>query len=196
MPYPLLHSQEDNAYREYRVSYDNRATARIAELLAIKCGVCPTVAKQIHTAAALHDLGKQKIPANILNKPGKLTPREFEIVKTHTTLGAEMLVSVQGKLGAMVRATALYHHEYYDGSGYWNKHTDELPFFLPIVTISDVFVALIAHRPYKQVWTKKEALGYIRDQVGKRFSPALVDVFLPLIRHDDRISAILSDLRK
>jgi HD-GYP domain-containing protein (c-di-GMP phosphodiesterase class II) len=74
---------------EYRISNEDKATARLSELLALECGICPPVAGQIRTAAALHDLGKQKIPASILNKPGKLTLKEFEIVKTHTTLGAE-----------------------------------------------------------------------------------------------------------
>ena len=181
---------------EYRISNEDRATAWLAELFALECGICPSVARQIRTAAALHDLGKQKIPASILNKPEKFTLKEFEIVKTHTTLGAEMLMSIQGELGVMARATALYHHEYYDGSGYLGKHTDELPFYLPIVTISDVFVALIIRRPYKQAWTTKEALSYIQEQSGKQFSPALVKIFLPMMLHDDRILSILYDLRK
>ena len=128
---------------KYPISGEDKATARLAEFLALECGICPSMAEKIRIAAALHDLGKQKIPASILNKPGKLSPKEHRIMKTHTTLGAEMLASIQGELGVMARATALYHHEYYDGSGYFGKRTEELPFYLPIVTISDIFIALI-----------------------------------------------------
>lgn len=169
---------------------EDEAAARLAEIVALECGVHPAVAKQIRVAAALHDIGKQKIPDSILNKPGKLTEQEFELMKTHTRLGAKMLRSIQNGLGKMVRTTALYHHEWYDGGGYWGKHTCELPTYVPIVSISDVFTALVCERSYKFAWPPEEALDYIQNQAGTQFSPALVGVFIPLVRNDSRVSAI------
>jgi putative nucleotidyltransferase with HDIG domain len=109
---------------------EEKAVARLSELIALACGAPPAEAKQIGVASALHDIGKQKIDPAILNKPGKFTAREFEIMKTHTVLGAEMLRSFQGALGEKARLIAQYHHERWDGRGYWGKQAGELPFFL------------------------------------------------------------------
>lgn len=161
---------------------EDKAVARLAELVALECGVHPVVAKQIRTATALHDVGKVKISTSILNKPGKLNEQEFEIIKTHTRLGAKILSGIEGGLGAMARLIALYHHEWYDGGGYWGWHTCELPGYVSIAAISDVFTALIRERPYKAAWPPDEALAYIENQAGRQFSPALVKAFLPLAR--------------
>jgi len=168
---------------------EDAAVARLAEIVALECGVHPATARQIRTAAALHDIGKQKIPGNLLNKSGKLTGREFEIVKSHTRLGAGMLASIQGNLGEMARTIALYHHERYDGKGYWGIRTCELPCYVPVVAISVVFVALISKRPYKSAWPPEEALDYIQNQAGLQFNPVLVGTFISLVRSDNSISA-------
>ena len=169
---------------------EEKAVARLAGIVALKCGASSKEADLLRTAAALHDIGKQKIPKRILNKPGKLTAQEFEVVKTHTTLGAEMLTSIQGKLGEMARVIAMYHHERYDGQGYWGKFLYELPHYLQFVTIADIFTALVCGRPYKEPWPPHDALAYIRSQSGAQFNPLLVDVFIPLAREDDRMSAL------
>lgn len=166
------------------------AAARLTEAVALECGVHPVVAKQIRTAAALHDIGKVKLPGSILNKPGKLNRQEFEVIKTHTTLGAGLLGSVQGCLGEMARMIALYHHEWYDGHGYWGRHTDELPAYISIAAIADVFTALVSIRPYKYAWPREEALMYIQNQSGTQFSPALVRAFLTIAR-EERVPKIL-----
>lgn len=170
--------------------HEDKAVGRLAEAVALACGFHPAEARQIRIAAALHDIGKLKIPADILNKPGKLTALEFEIVKTHTIFGAEMLASVQGVLGEMARATALYHHEWYDGGGYWGRRANEVPRYVPVVSISDVFVALISERPYKAAWPVERALAYIQNQAGTQFDPALVEAFIPLVRKGGIIPAI------
>lgn len=169
---------------------EERAAARLAELLALEYGIRSSAASQIRAAAALHDVGKMKIPASILNKPGKLDAREFEVMKTHTKIGAEILSSITGELGVMARAVCLYHHERYDGGGYWGKRYDELPNYVHFTAMSDVFTALISSRPYKQPWPPTEALDYIQSQSGKQFSPALVSVFIPLVRSDSRVRAL------
>ncbi|MCL2078745.1 MAG: HD domain-containing protein [Oscillospiraceae bacterium] len=171
---------------------EDKAVARLAELTALECGTAPAVARQIRTASALHDIGKVKIPQSIINKPGKLTPEEFEIIKTHTTLGAEMLASFQGELGAMAKLIALYHHERCDCCGYWGKDMNELPQYVAITAIADVFTALVCKRAYKEAWPPDEAIAYILSQAGRQFNPALVDAFIQLVRYDDRAWAIFN----
>jgi len=170
---------------------EDKAGARLAEILAARQGFSPAVARQIRTAAILHDIGKQKIPAVILHKPGKLDKREFEVIKTHTTLGANMLANVQGDLGAMIQNVCLYHHEWHNGAGYWGKSAEELPAYIQIVSISDVFMALINQRPYKSAWPLEAALIYIQNQAGTQFSRELVNAFLSLAESDGQFFACL-----
>ena len=169
---------------------ENRATAQLAELVALESGVHPVTARKIRTAAALHDIGKLKLDKRILNKPDKLDEREYEIIKTHTTLGAEILSGIQGELGVMARNICLWHHEKHDGTGYWHKKPDELPPYIKYVTISDIFVALLCERPYKHAWPPKDALDYIYLGGGFIFDPALTNTFISLVHHDSRIPAI------
>ena len=173
-----------------RVFKEEQAVARLAEIVALECGVTSAKARQIRVAAALHDVGKQKIPAEILSKPGELTAAEFEVMKTHTTLGAAMLESVQGELGIAARTIARYHHENWDDTGYWGKHLCELPHYVGIVAIADVFTALLYGRPYKQPWHLDDALAYINSMSGTQFSPALVEVFISLAQNDSRVREV------
>ena len=169
---------------------EEKVVARLAEIIALECGIAPAKAKQIRVAASLHDIGKLRIPAEILNKPGKLTAAEFDVIKTHTTLGEAMLKSIQGELGELARLIARYHHEWYSGRGYWGRFTHEFPAAVSITAIADVFTALCFDRPYKSAWPPEEALAYIQKQSGAQFDPLLVEVFLPLVRDDSRVSAI------
>jgi putative two-component system response regulator len=172
---------------------EEKAVGRLAGILALECGASSAEAKRIQTAAALHDVGKQKIDPAILNKPGKLTAREFEIIKTHTTIGAEMLRSIQCELGETARLIARYHHERWDGNGYWGKSPYELPYYLQYVTIADIFTALLSKRPYKRAFPPDKTLTYIQSQSGKMFNPLLTDVFIPLARNDARIKSIFEE---
>jgi putative nucleotidyltransferase with HDIG domain len=172
------------------VDNESRMVAQLSALFALQQGLSPPVGKQIRVAALLHDIGKQKIPDEILNKPGKLNEYEFEIIKTHTTLGAEMLKSMQGELGNMARIIAQYHHEWLNAKGYWGVSTKDLPFYLPIVSICDVYIALVSSRPYKGAWTTDEALKHIKNQAGTQFCPALVNDFVLFTEQSRCISAI------
>ena len=173
---------------------ENKAVALLSELLAHRMGICPTTARHIRTAAILHDLGKLRIPDSILNKPGKLDPQEFEIMKTHTTHGAAMLSSIQGVLGEYVTTTALYHHEWHDPSlgGYWGYPLHSLPDYVGIISICDVFTALVSRRAFKEPWPLGDALAYIQNQAGTQFSNELVEVFTSLVRNDSRVPAIFT----
>ena len=153
----------------------------IAQRTAIEYGVSPSVAKQIRIAATLHDVGKHKLPDKILNKPGRLNEREFGIIKSHTILGAEILSGFHGGFKEMAKKIALFHHERYDGGGYWGIRTEELPYYVPIVAISDVFTALVSKRPYKHAWPTDEAIEYINNKAGTQFCPDLTKMFIALI---------------
>ncbi len=168
---------------------ESKRVARLCELLALEQGYPPAKAKQIGTAGALHDIGKQKIPQEILDKPGKLTAREFEIMKTHTVLGAEMLASLRGELGEMARTVCLYHHEKWDGSGYWGVRAGDLPDYVPIVSIADVYVACRSVRPYKPAWPLERAAEYIQAQAGSHFAPELAAAFAAMLRRADGAAA-------
>ena len=98
---------------------ENEAVSLISMRLALACGLGAKKAEKIKIAASLHDVGKKFTPAHILNKPSKLTEDEFSIIKRHTKDGFAMLSYVSGEIGIMARATALLHHEHFDGGGYW-----------------------------------------------------------------------------
>lgn len=174
------------------VDTESKTVGKLSEIIALAYGTSPSIAKQIRTAAALHDVGKQRINPAILDKPSKLTLAEFEIIKTHTVLGAEMLSGIEGVLGDMAREVCLHHHEWYNGMGYWGKRTEDLPYFVPFVAIADVFTALVSARCYKAAWPPHEATDYIKKQAGTQFSPELTEVFLWLVEHDKRVSALFN----
>lgn len=132
----------------------------------------------IMNSSRLHDIGKIAIPDAILLKPGKLTVEEFDVIKTHTVLGKDLLEGSHSENlieGAIIAYT---HHERWDGSGYPQGLSGEaIPLSGRIVSIVDVFDALISERPYKKMWTKEDALAYIVAQSGTQFDPVLVDHF-------------------
>ncbi len=135
-------------------------------------------------AAPLHDIGKIKIPDSILCKPGKLTDEEFEMIKTHTTAGAEIISKSLTELEEeefiqMAKDIALYHHEKWDGTGYpTGISKDEIPISARVMAVADVFDALITKRCYKDAIGINEAFGIIEEGRGTHFDPLIVDVFL------------------
>ncbi len=142
----------------------------------------------IFYSSPLHDIGKIGIPDSILLKPGKLTPEEFEIMKTHTEIGAQILKGTISKYLQKGTEIALTHHEKFDGSGYpKGLQGKDIPLFGRIVALSDVFDALTSKRPYKEPWTIDAALDYIGQNKGKHFDPELAEIFLS---HKDKIIKI------
>jgi len=157
--------------------------AILSEFLALERGFSPAYAGKIRIAALLHDVGKLAIPKAILNKPGKLNADEYEIIKTHTLIGAAMMKNVRGDLGTVIRNVCANHHEWYspEHGGYWGLRADDLPPCTPIVSICDTFCALIHARPYKTAWSWDDALKYIKNQSGGQFNPALAADFIALV---------------
>ncbi|MCL2546202.1 MAG: HD domain-containing protein [Oscillospiraceae bacterium] len=160
---------------------EDRAAAGLAEVLALSFGIEPETARQIGYATALHDVGKIMIPLHIRGKPTALTPAEFALMKTHTIWGANILRRMPCDFGVMARTIALFHHERWDSQGYWSMNAAELPDFVQIAAICDVYTALISpNRQYKRSWPPDEALRHIQDGAGTQFNPALAEAFVSL----------------
>lgn len=128
----------------------------------------------ISTASALHDIGKINIPDSILNKPGKLTREEFEVMKTHTTIGASILKSFafhqDEPLIRVAYDICRWHHERYDGSGYPDGLCgDEIPITAQVVALADVYDALTSKRCYKRAYSQEEAIRMFSQGEGGRF---------------------------
>ncbi|HTU78661.1 MAG TPA: HD domain-containing phosphohydrolase [Solirubrobacteraceae bacterium] len=154
---------------------------RACFLLGVGLGLPRDEVELIRRAAPLHDIGKIGIPDAILLKPGKLTDEEFEQVKAHATIGAEILSGSGSSLLRMAETIALTHHERWDGNGYPNRLVgEEIPLAGRIVAVADVFDALTHERPYKQAWEIKEAVTEIFHQSGRHFDPSVVDTFVRL----------------
>ena len=151
--------------------------ARIAEAL----GWSATDVELLRRAAPLHDVGKIAISDLILLKAGKLTPAEFETMKTHTILGAKMLSGGRFPLLQLAERIALTHHERWDGTGYMGMRGEAIPMAGRIVTVADVFDALTSERPYKKAWPLDDAIAEIQRQSGRQFDPRAVDAFLKMV---------------
>ena len=145
-------------------------------LLATRAGVEKEECDLLLNAAPMHDIGKIGIPDRILLKPEKLDPEEWKIMKTHVSIGADILSGDDSDLLKLARTIALEHHEKWDGSGYPHglKGT-EISLAGRIVSLCDVFDALTSERPYKSAWTIEEALIFIEEQKGIHFDPTLAD---------------------
>jgi len=165
--------------RSQETGHHVKRVAEIAKLLALGYGLSPEAAESLRLAAPIHDVGKLAIPDAILNKPGKLTPEEFSLMKTHSPIGYEMLKNSKRsilKLGALI---ALQHHERYDGTGYPSGLVgEEIHIYGRIVALADVFDALSSVRVYKNSWPLEDILDYIRQERGAHFDPRLVDIFM------------------
>jgi putative two-component system response regulator len=151
---------------------------------AIAMGIEPNQAIIWGKASRLHDVGKVGVPDYILAKPGKLTPEEFEIIKKHTTLGANILG--HDSAFELARQIALHHHERWDGKGYPDGVlAKELPLVTRIVSVVDVFDALISWRPYKEPWTVEKARMVITEGAGSQFDPDVVAAFITVLDSGD-----------
>lgn len=143
--------------------------------------------ENIMLAAPMHDIGKIRIPDAILNKPGKLTPEEYEIIKKHSEYGAEVIAkTMKGVENEDWFSTAYniarYHHERYDGTGYPDGLKGEnIPLEARIMALADVYDALVSKRVYKKAFTKEEARRIIEEGSGAQFDPDLVPLFLKCV---------------
>lgn len=134
----------------------------------------------LHWSMLLHDIGKVETPAEILLKPGKLTPREFNIMKLHAQRGFTLLNA--SSLPGEVTKTALHHHERYDGEGYPDQlKGKEIPLFARICSIADATDAMLSDRPYRAALSTEQIVLELRRGSGTQFDPDIVEVCLSLI---------------
>jgi len=153
--------------------------AAYCTLIAEKHGLPETEVEQIHMAAPMHDVGKIGIPDDVLLKPGKLTSEEFEIIKSHTLIGAKILGDSSSAILRMGTEIALTHHEKWNGKGYPNGLSGTaIPLAGRIVAIADVFDALTSKRPYKEAFSLEKAIDILNEGRGEHFDPELTDAFL------------------
>jgi CHASE2 domain-containing sensor protein len=154
---------------------------RLCESLGAAVGLDAHEAELLRHAAAMHDVGKIGIPDRVLLKPAKLDAEEWELMKTHTTLGAQILSGSRSELLQLAEEIALTHHERWDGSGYpAGLAGEEIPLAGRICAVCDVYDALISERPYKKAWSREDALAEIRRGAGSHFDPQLAEAFLRL----------------
>jgi HD-GYP domain-containing protein (c-di-GMP phosphodiesterase class II) len=170
---------------------------RMSELchrLALAAGVDPEAAEVLRHASAMHDVGKIAIPDAILRKPGPLTDEEWEVMKSHTTIGADMLAGSRSPLVQMGEVIARTHHERWDGTGYpAGLAAEGIPLVGRICAVADVFDALTSPRPYKHAWTVDEALAEIEAQSGRHFDPRLA-ALLPGVVADSDYGAVVDSV--
>lgn len=149
--------------------------------------ITPDYLTTLAYAAPLHDVGKIMIPDAILNKPGKLTPAEFEVIKTHTTEGKRFIDQLNADLNGTARLAlaseiAYTHHEWWNGMGYpQGLSGNDIPLCGRIVAVADVYDALISKRPYKEAIPSVTAVQMIVDGSGTHFDPAIVEAFLRIV---------------
>lgn len=175
--------------------------SRYARLVAIgladKHGLEDNDIEHILLFAPLHDIGKVAVPDAVLLKPGRLTPDEFEVMKTHVSKGAEIVAQLSKRVSQMharqrdmLTNIVLRHHEAWDGSGYPDGlKRDAIPLEARIVAVADVFDALTSHRPYKAPWTPEAAYAYLRERSGVTFDPDCVAAL-------ERASGAVEEIRR
>ncbi len=172
---------------EFRDTDTGEHTVRVGDLsaaIAAELGQHEEFVTQLRLAGRLHDIGKVAVPDSILLKPGPLTPDEFDVMKTHTTIGAEILSGSSSPLIQLAAEVALTHHERWDGTGYPSGLAGEgIPISGRIVTVADVYDALTSHRTYKHAWSPLEAIQYIVGARGAQFEPRIVDAFVAVASH-------------
>ena len=150
----------------------------IAARIAVELGWREHDLENLRLAAAMHDIGKVALPDTILRKPNKLTAEEFEMVKTHTTVGGAILADAKTPLLRMARDIAWCHHEKWDGSGYPRKVAGAaIPLSARIVAVADVYDAMTHSRAYRPAMSKEETLASMDNARGHHFDPAVFDVF-------------------
>lgn len=167
-------------YRDYETKGHTERTTRLAVALGRRLGLGYPQLTALKWGAYLHDIGKLAISDNILLKPQRLSPAEFEHVKDHVVIGEEMLSQVHF-LPAAVLKIVRHHHERWDGGGYPDGlRGSDIPYLARIFSVVDVYDALISKRPYKPAWTREDAVRELLAQRGQQFDAQIVEAFLTL----------------
>jgi len=166
-------------YKDEETGSHIARTSRYCSFIAKKMGLSHEEVDIIYWASPMHDIGKVGIPDAILLKPGKLTTAEFEIIKTHTTIGGKILSNSKAKMIRVAEQIALTHHERWNGSGYpCGLAGKGIPLVGRIVGLVDVFDALTTRRPYKNAYPVDVSLEIMKKERERHFDPGVLDIFL------------------
>jgi len=166
--------------RDQKTEGHSRRVERLTLEIAQRLGVQGEKLRYIREGALLHDIGKMGVPDQILQKPGKLTEEEWEIMRKHPTFAYNMLSPIDHLRPAL--DIPYCHHEKWDGSGYpQGLKGEEIPLPARIFAVVDVWDALRSDRPYRDAWSDEKALSYIKEKAGTHFDPEVVEVFLDLL---------------
>ncbi|MFS1443426.1 HD domain-containing phosphohydrolase [Vibrio sp. 10N.286.46.E10] len=156
-----------------------KRVAKLSSLLAKYRGLSHREVEMIEIISPMHDVGKISVPESILDKPGKLTDQEWEVMKLHTTAGYNLLKSGAGDITNLTAIIANEHHERWDGTGYPNgKVGDEIHLFARITAVADVFDALLSARCYKEPWPLDMVVDFFVRECGYQFDPQLTKLLL------------------
>jgi len=181
-------------YRDNETGMHVIRISKLCERLARGLGLDDHECHLIRHASPMHDIGKIGIPDHILLKPGKLTLEEWAVMKTHADIGALILSGSESEFLQMAEIIAGSHHERWDGSGYpRGLKGEEIPLVSRIVTVCDVFDALISDRPYKKAWSVEATVSEMENQTGKLFDPHVLRVFITLLPEMVGITQQFSD---
>jgi two-component system response regulator RpfG len=184
----LLRLAKAGEYRDEITGYHVLRMAKYSREIAEALGLSGKECDEIEYAAPMHDIGKIGIPDNILLKPGKFEPHEWQVMQQHTVIGHSILSNSQSRYIQTGSIIALNHHERFDGSGYPNGISGkDIPLIARIVAVADVYDALVSPRPYKQAWEVKDAEDYLHKHAGTQFDPICVEAFFERL---DNIASI------
>lgn len=182
---------------EYKSEVTGQHIKRVSEytrILASGLGLSDEETNLLRVASMMHDVGKINIPSSILDKPGKLTAEEFDVIKTHVTVGEKLMEKAPGEMMEKARVIAKQHHEKWNGKGYLGMKGREIDIAARIVALADVFDALVSKRPYKDAFPIEKAVQIIVEDRGEHFDPCVVDCFIANLDEFVKTKESYSDL--
>jgi len=168
----------DSIMRKETTYYHASLVAELSGLIAKETGESEENTAMIVEAARLHDIGKNYLPQELLNKPGKLTTEEYDKVKHHAEYGFDHIVR-HIKCMMLAAIIALQHHEFMDGSGY--AGSQQIHTYAKMVAVADVFDALVSERPYKSPWPPSEVIEHMEKARGTQFHPLYLDTMMGMM---------------
>ncbi len=169
-------------YRDNETGMHVIRMSHASAMLGKAMGLSESECEIILQASPMHDIGKIAIPDEVLLKPGHLEGQEWETMKTHAEVGAEILGDYDSQLMQVASLIARTHHERWDGEGYpQGLKGEEIPLYTRIVSVCDVFDALTSTRPYKNAWSVADAMAYLHENSGSHFDPRVVEHFVDII---------------
>jgi two-component system, response regulator RpfG len=190
----LLRLAKAGEYRDEVTGLHVLRMARYSRQIAEALGFSERECEEIEYAAPMHDIGKIGVPDKVLLKPGKFESEEWIAMQQRTTIGHSILSNSQSRYIQLGSIIALNHHERFDGTGYPNRISGkDIPLVARIVSVADVYDALVSTRPYKTAWSPTEAQDYLEKNAGTQFDPICVEAFFERI---DNVSKIFAEFRE